>query len=816
MLNWAKLFEKGDKMSRDYIEKEIDKTRDINREDRIFEENNQNVLFHSDDFLEGKASASDVDKKRGQEIDKKINFKAVAKDFGIAFVCLVVCASIGVFLYRHNQGKPEPLEDISFDFDSNFEDISIPYIEEIHNFDASKDDNNKPKDNTDDISNKEFSGANDIAELVDFGYNLTYAGSIYDPDKKIGIRTDHVLIHREYDEDNNSLDRFLTYLGEDIFDRPFEQIEYLGNGYFLAKEYSEEINSVGLITYEGEVIIPFDAAYIEKLSYDSDRYLKVTYSTGETENPDEAFFYTSENLNLLSAFNGYDDDDRFFMGYAKIFDIEQRKFVEGIELYNGMDATGCDDKICVEEKNGQGETTIYDSEGNILLASEKQILIGKDFCIMSNGNAKQLCDYEGRVLFETSSGYLDRIGKDYVEFVDDGVKKILNKNGEQVYNGELDYIQEYSENGVLSVKKDEMGKLVRLDGTELMSSDNLKKFRYTYDGFGIWYYIDDDIYAEKRENGFINSEGKKVEISHRLDSLVGYNEDGEQKSLFVVSDSDCTLKFENVNIKSLTKGLVTVEQNYQYQLYDLISGRKLLESKYNYIAYAADYIYALKDDTWQVFHLELNDAASDVIVSNAEPVLESESNSESEFDSKPESESSSKLRKYLLLDGKVSIELSEDEYDVFEMDNTNNQLALERQGLSQEKVDLSMRFSGKDLVAVPIGESLSNPKTMFFVRIKSAFYTRLGNLRDLSQEDKDAYADALVSTFSGNEGYEWYSTDYAEYIVFDSTVVENETRYVTIANDNVIYIVLSNSEGKNDEEARRKLQKIVDTMEFHF
>lgn len=802
MLNWVKLFENGDKMNRDYIEKEIDKKKDIDREDRIFEENNQNVLFHSGDFLEGKTSDSDVDKKRGQGIDEKINFKAVAKDFGIAFVCLVVCASIGVFLYRRNQGKPEPLEDISFDFDSNFEDISIPYIEEILDFDASKDDNNKLKDNTGNISNKEFSGANDIAELVDFGYNLTYAGSIYDPDKKIGIRTDHVLVHREYDEEHNILDRFLTYLGDDIFDRPFEQIEYLGNGYFLAKEYSEEINSVGLITYEGEVIIPFNAAYIEKLSYDTDRYLKVTYSTGETENPDEAFFYTSENLNLLSAFNGYDDDDRFFMGYAKIFDMEQRKFVEGIELHNGMDATGCDDKICVEEKNGQGETIIYDSEGNILLASEKQILIGKDFCIISNGNAKQLCDYEGRVLFETSSGYLDRIGKDYVEFVDDGVKKVLNKNGEQVYNGEFDYINMQSANDMLVIQKDGAQKLVRLDGTELMASDNLKKFRYTYDGFGIWYYIDDDIYAEKRENGFINSEGKKVEISHRLDSLVGYNEDGEQKSLFVVSDLDCTLKFENANIKSLTKGLVTVEQNYQYQLYDLISGRKLLESEYDYIAYAADYIYALKDDTWQVFHLELNDTASDVIVSNAEPVLESES--------------SSKLRKYLLLDGKVSIELSEDEYDVFEIDNTNNQLALERQGLPQEKVDLLMRLSGRELRAVPVGESLADSKTTLYVRIKPDTYPGLDNLRDLPQGLKDELAAALVSGFPKCDGYEWHSSDCADYIVFETVLTENETRYATIVDDSMIYIILTNSKGKNDEEAHQKLQKIVDTIEFHF
>lgn len=48
------------------------------------------------------------------------------------------------------------------------------------------------------------------------------------------------------------------------------------------------------------------------------------------------------------------------------------------------------------------------------------------------------------------------------------------------------------------------------------------------------------------------------------------------------------------------------------------------------------------------------------------------------------------LREYFLLDGDVSMMLSEEKYDVFQSDNMDNQLALSRQGLSQEKVDSYM------------------------------------------------------------------------------------------------------------------------------
>ena len=153
---------------------------------------------------------------------------------------------------------------------------------------------------------------------------------------------------------------------------------------------------------------------------------------------------------------------------------------------------------------------------------------------------------------------------------------------------------------------------------------------------------------------------------------------------------------------------------------------------------------------------------------------------------------------------------------MFEIDNTNNQLALERQGLPQEKVDLLMRLSGRELRAVPVGESLADSKTTLYVRIKPDTYPGLDNLRDLPQGLKDELAAALVSGFPKCDGYEWHSSDCADYIVFETVLTENETRYATIVDDSMIYIILTNSKGKNDEEAHQKLQKIVDTIEFHF
>ena len=162
----------------------------------------------------------------------------------------------------------------------------------------------------------------------------------------------------------------------------------------------------------------------------------------------------------------------------------------------------------------------------------------------------------------------------------------------------------------------------------------------------------------------------------------------------------------------------------------------------------------------------------------------------------------------------MSVLLSEDQYDVLLQDNTDNQLTLERQGLSQEQADLYMKTSKYDLKAVPVGESFTSSKTTISVNFKPEKYSEIGNLKDLKKEDKDVLANALSSSFRESNGYEWYCTDFADYIVFDTRLAYNETRYATIVDGCMVYIIFSNEERPNDEEQREELRRIVDTVEF--
>ena len=41
----------------------------------------------------------------------------------------------------------------------------------------------------------------------------------------------------------------------------------------------------------------------------------------------------------------------------------------------------------------------------------------------------------------------------------------------------------------------------------------------------------------------------------------------------------------------------------QYAVYDLFTGQQLLEPKYTRILYAADYVYALENNTWHTFRV---------------------------------------------------------------------------------------------------------------------------------------------------------------------------------------------------------------------
>lgn len=124
-----------------------------------------------------------------------------------------------------------------------------------------------------------------------------------------------------------------------------------------------------------------------------------------------------------------------------------------------------------------------------------------------------------------------------------------------------------------------------------------------------------------------------------------------------------------------------------------------------------------------------------------------------------------------------------------------------------------MQLVGYDLKALPVGDSLADQEVVFTVNLKSDKYPEIGTLSELFQEDKDVLEFTLIASFPETNGYKWYSTDSADYIVFETQFMEKEIRYATIVDGCMIYIFLNNPD--ENEEWKPELQKIIDTIEFH-
>lgn len=171
-------------------------------------------------------------------------------------------------------------------------------------------------------------------------------------------------------------------------------------------------------------------------------------------------------------------------------------------------------------------------------------------------------------------------------------------------------------------------------------------------------------------------------------------------------------------------------------------------------------------------------------------------------------------KKYSFLDGKMLMYLSEEQYDVFTQDNTDNQLSLERQGIAQEKMDEYMQISGYALKAVSVGEDFIDPEFVITLNVKDKDYEGIPNLKNFPQEEKELMGSTMILGWPGTDSYEWYSTETADYIVFDTQLSGYERRYATIFDGRMIYIFLTDFEGPLDFEEKEILREIVDNIVF--
>lgn len=172
---------------------------------------------------------------------------------------------------------------------------------------------------------------------------------------------------------------------------------------------------------------------------------------------------------------------------------------------------------------------------------------------------------------------------------------------------------------------------------------------------------------------------------------------------------------------------------------------------------------------------------------------------------------------FTFLDGKMTVVLSEDDYDVLVADNDPDSPALSHQGLTKEKADLYMSLIGYALKACPVGETITNSDLIFEVNIKEPNYAEIGTLKSLTEAEQDVVASALTSGFKGvRNGYQWFRTDSVDWIVFDCDMsLCKETRYATIYDGRMIYVFFSRESDYPSEEDALILHNIVQNIKWN-
>lgn len=133
-------------------------------------------------------------------------------------------------------------------------------------------------------------------------------------------------------------------------------------------------------------------------------------------------------------------------------------------------------------------------------------------------------------------------------------------------------------------------------------------------------------------------------------------------------------------------------------------------------------------------------------------------------------------------------------YHVYSLDNQFTEKMCQSQGFTVEQMTQYLNLSSVDMIAVPAGESFLGCSFEMDAKIKSSHDYGIDNLKNLSNEEFDLWANILIISF-GTSDYEVLETDQVKYVIFDCKLMTPERRYATIINGNMIYFIGHAGEG---------------------
>lgn len=455
---------------------------------------------------------------------------------------------------------------------------------------------------------------------------LSQSGELDDRDGSVQFADDFLFY-----KDGDGKKHLLTFSGEEKIELGFDSITSDGNGLFVVRTDDLGISATGLADADGNLLIPCEAAFIRKMQ--GGRYWEAAYAVEETDNEDECFLYGhTKNKNAIEMQSpgdstpDTDKGDVMYTGYAKIYDIDQKRFVPNVEIGRNCIVKGCGDAFIVKQGGGHGTATVYNDNGDSVMKIEKN-----NINIIANGvfgnsasSGYIFYDSAGNQLWDSGSKDITLIPSAtddvYLAVKENGLLYITDASGNRVIDTGFDRIESQADE-LFSVVSGDEAILIDADGKEIAAYSDFRS-KWSYIGSGIWELE----LNEKQESNFMNivadKNGVIAERVLKFDEGAYYKTvDGSQSlkqcliydsgAFATVSAGDC--KGSVMIIKAIDENGEVVytnekEGSSRYQavgLLDLFSGEELLPCEYKEIKISGSYVYARKDgESFTVYHIE--------------------------------------------------------------------------------------------------------------------------------------------------------------------------------------------------------------------
>ena len=387
--------------------------------------------------------------------------------------------------------------------------------------------------------------------------------------------------------------RFCTFDGNFADDRTLTNMDYLGWGlYSVTVEIEGEVNSTGLVDAEGEVLIPFDVAIIEfPKEHPVDarpRYILTFTGTEQTTNQDEALFFVTSRQFAIVA----NEDDVFFKGNLRVFDLETRQYVSGLEYTQGRDTDFAQvgDNILVDVGD---KAVLYSPDGQPVYTEQNSLYYNHKYFSDRPEMTTTIMDANGNKLYSTEA-ITSMVGyrSDYIQVYKDSKYSVIDAQGNPALPGTYDTI--YGEDkGRFRIKNngDSDYTLIASDGSTVMSGPNM------FEGDTL---------------GFVTcGDTGNYTLATPANRVITGLEDDSEELVFTKDDETSYLvlntgEFASANgseIDALSKGVIALEsEDGKTTLIDAFTGQELMSLDHDGVDdINDDYIYCEDGDDLVIY-----------------------------------------------------------------------------------------------------------------------------------------------------------------------------------------------------------------------